>query len=271
MVKGCYFMYLEGCKRTKHGVPLHTEEDFKGMRAAGRLAREVLDYISEFVKTGVSTEYLNDLCHEFIVKNGAIAAPLNYRGFPKSICTSINHVVCHGIPSKLEILKSGDIMNIDITVILNGYYGDTSRMYFTEKVGTMAERLCKVTLEAMNLGIAQARPGKTLRDVAIAIQNHVEKNGYSCVRDFCGHGIGKVFHMPELQIMHYNDTRSRYQDMQIEEGMCFTIEPMVNVGGYKTVMSKLDGWTATTKDRSLSAQYEHTIGITKSGNEIFTL
>jgi methionyl aminopeptidase len=260
----------ENYKKSASGIWIHTEEDFEGMRKAGKLAKAVLEYISEFVKPGVSTGYLNDLCHEFTVKNGAISAPLNYHGFPKSICTSINNVVCHGIPSEKEILKDGDIANIDVTVILNGYYGDTSRMYFVGKPSGMAERLCKVTKEALMLGIEKAKPGKTLRDIAIAIQTHVENNGYSCVRDFCGHGIGKIFHM-EPQIMHFNEPKMKYQDLILEEGMFFTIEPMVNAGKYQVSVSKEDGWTATTKDKSLSAQYEHTIGITKTGNEIFTL
>jgi len=264
----------ENYKRSSSGILIHVEEDFEGMRKAGKLAKQVLDYISEFVKEGVSTGYLNDLCHDFIIKNGAIPAPLNYRGlimpFPKSICTSVNNVVCHGIPSEKEILKEGDVMNIDVTVILNGYHGDTSRMYFASKPSIMAERLCKITKEAMMLGIEKAKPGNTLRQIAIAIQNHVENNGYSCVRDFCGHGTGKIFHM-EPQIMHFNEPKSKYQDLILEEGMFFTIEPMVNAEKYQTVVSKTDGWVATTKDKSLSAQYEHTIGITKTGNEIFTL
>jgi methionyl aminopeptidase len=260
----------EKYKKTLYGVVLHTETDFIGMRAAGRLGREVLDYIAPFVKPEVSTGYLDRLCHEFIIKNNAIPAPLNYKGFPKSVCTSVNNVVCHGIPSDNHILKEGDSLNIDVTVILDGYYGDTSRMYFVGKPGLLALNLAKVTYDAMMKGIEAAKPKNTIRDIAKAIQKHVEDAGYSCVRDFCGHGIGKIFHM-NPQIMHYNETKSKYQDMPLEEGMFFTIEPMVNAGKYKTVVSREDGWTATTKDKSLSAQYEHTIGITKTGNEIFTL
>jgi methionyl aminopeptidase len=260
----------ENYKKSISGVFLHNLEDFEGMRKAGKLAKQVLDFISTHIDVGISTLKLDELCHNFILKNGAIPAPLGYRGYPKSICTSINNVVCHGIPSEKEILKNGDILNIDVTVILDGYYGDTSRMFFAGKPSLMAERLCKVTFDAMMLGIDKTKPGATLREIGLVIQNYVEKNGYSCVRDFCGHGIGKVFHM-EPQIMHFNDVKNKYQDIKIEEGMFFTIEPMVNAGKYQTVVSKVDGWTATTKDRSLSAQYEHTIGINANGNEIFTL
>jgi methionyl aminopeptidase len=258
----------KGYKKTVNGIYIHTPEDFVGMRKAGALAKSTLDYIEEHVKPGASTSALNDLCHEFITSKGATSAPLWYKGFPKSICTSVNHVVCHGIPSETEILKEEDILNIDITVILNGYHGDTSRMFLLGNKAARGRRLCEVTKEAMELGIEKAKPGNTLRDIAIAIENYVKKNGYSCVRDFCGHGIGKVFHM-EPQIMHYNEPKCQ-QDIVLEEGMFFTIEPMVNMGKYKVSISETDGWTATTKDKTLSAQYEHTIGITKNGNEVFT-
>lgn len=260
---------MKGYKKTADGIYIHTKEDFDGMREAGFLAKSVLDFIQEYVRPGVSTSKLNDLCHDFITSKGAVSAPLWYKGFPKSICTSINHVVCHGIPSETEVLKDEDILNIDITVILNGYHGDTSRMFLLGNKAIRGRRLCEITKEAMELGIEKAKPGNTLRDIAVAIENHVKKNGYSCVRDFCGHGIGKVFHM-EPQIMHYNEPKSRHQDIILEEGMFFTIEPMVNMGKYKVSISEADGWTATTKDKTLSAQYEHTIGITKNGNEIFT-
>ena len=269
-------MYDASYKKTQKGVIIHKPEDFEGMRKAGKLASQVLDFIKEHVEVGASTEKLNSLCHEFVTNAGAISAPLGYgeikghrMAFPKSVCTSVNHVVCHGIPSPNEILKNGDIVNIDVTVILNGYYGDTSRMFFAGKPSLMAQRLCQVTYDAMMFGIEAAKKGNTLRHIAKVIQGHVEKNGYSCVRDFCGHGIGKIFHT-EPQVMHFNESRSDYQDMTLEEGMFFTIEPMVNAGKYQTVVSKSDGWTATTKDKSLSAQYEHTIGITKDGREIFT-
>lgn len=262
-------MYSLDYKKNAAGIYLHTEVDFEGMRKAGSLAKKLLDYIEQYVKAGVSTAHLNDLCEEFTLKNGAISAPLNYKGYPKSICTSVNYVVCHGIPSEKEILKEGDIVNVDVTLIVDGYYGDTSRMFFVGKPSKMAERLCNVTYEALELAIEKAKPGNTIREIGKVIQTYVEKNGYSVVRDFCGHGIGKIFHM-EPQIMHFNEPKSKYQDIVLEEGMFFTIEPMVNAGKYKTVVSKEDGWTATTKDKSLSAQYEHTIGITKTGNEIFT-
>lgn len=256
--------------RKSGDVVIHTEADYVGMRKAGKLAREVLDFVTPYVKEGVSTLYLNDICHDFIIKNGAIPAPLNYNGFPKSICTSVNHVVCHGIPSAEKTLKTGDIMNIDVTVILDGYHGDTNRMYTVGKPSILCQRLIDVTYDAMMAGIEQAKPGNTLRDIAIAIEAIVKKNGFSCVRDFCGHGIGKVFHMAP-QVVHYNEKESDYQDsVVLEEGMFFTVEPMVNVGTYHTIVSKFDNWTATTRDKKPSAQFEHTIGITKNGNEIFT-
>ena len=262
----------ENYKRTAQNIVLHKEEDWHGMRKAGKLARKVLDFIATYVKDGVSTLELNDLCHDFIIKNGAIPAPLNYGEPPflKSICTSVNHVVCHGIPSAEKILKNGDIMNIDVTVILNGYHGDTSRMYTVGKPTIQGERLINATYDAMMAGIEIIKPGKTLRDIAIAIETLVSNYGYSCVRDFCGHGIGKVFHM-EPQVMHYNEKTHPYQDILLEEGMFFTVEPMVNVGKPATIVSKIDGWTATTRDKKLSAQFEHTIGVTVNGFEIFTL
>ncbi len=262
----------EGYKRTAQNIVIHKEEDWHGMRKAGKLARQVLDFITPYVKDGISTLELNDLCHDFIIKNGAIPAPLNYGEppFPKSVCTSVNHVVCHGIPSAEKILKNGDIMNIDVTVILNGYHGDTSRMYAVGKPTIQGERLINATYDAMMAGIETIKPGKTLRDIATAIETVVNKYGYSCVRDFCGHGIGKVFHM-EPQIMHYNEKTHPYQDIQLEEGMFFTVEPMVNVGKPATIVSKIDGWTATTRDKKPSAQFEHTIGVTSNGFEVFTV
>lgn len=256
----------------KNSVIIHKAEDFEGMRKAGKLARKVLDFIAPYVKEGVSTLYLNDLCHDFIIKNNAIPAPLNYGNppFPKSICTSVNHVVCHGIPSAEKTLKTGDIMNIDTTVILDGYYGDTSRMYTTGKPSILCQRLINATYDATMAGIEKAKPGNTLRDIATAIEEIVKKAGFSCVRDFCGHGIGKIFHMAP-QIMHYNEKTSDYQDLVLEEGMFFTVEPMVNVGTHHTIISKFDQWTATTRDKKPSAQFEHTVGITATGNEIFTL
>lgn len=247
-------------------ITIHSQQDFVNMRKAGKLAAEILDFVAQHINVGVSTEHLNELCHNKIIESGAIPAPLNYKGFPKSICTSINHVVCHGIPSADKILKNGDILNIDVTVILNGWYGDSSRMYFVGEPSIKAKRLCQITYDAMMLGIEQVKPGNTLGDIGFVIQEYVEKNGFSVVRDYCGHGIGKVFHA-EPSVLHYG---KKGKGITLEEGMFFTIEPMVNAGGYETILSKHDGWTVTTRDKSLSAQFEHTIGVTKDGFEIFT-
>ncbi len=246
-------------------VTIHNEKDFAKMRSAGRLAAEILDFITPFAKAGISTEELNKLCHNKIIENGAIPAPLNYRGFPKSICTSVNHVVCHGIPSQ-RILINGDILNIDVTVILDGWYGDSSRMYYIGEPSIKAKRLCQTTYEAMMLGIEQVKPGKTLGDIGNAIQTYAEKQGFSVVRDYCGHGIGRVFHA-EPSVLHYG---KKGQGLTLEEGMFFTVEPMINEGKYETILSKIDGWTVTTRDKSLSAQFEHTVAVTKDGVEIFT-
>lgn len=235
------------------------------MRKAGALAAEILDFITPFVKPGVITAELDRLCHERILAAGAIPAPLNYRGYPKSICTSVNHVVCHGIPGE-KVLVAGDILNIDVTVILGGWFGDSSRMYPVGEVALKAKRLIDVTYEAMMRGIAVVRPGATLGDVGHAIQSHVEANRCSVVRDFCGHGLGRVFHEPP-NVMHFGKPG---EGMVLQEGMFFTIEPMVNLGRYETKILA-DGWTAVTKDRSLSAQFEHSIGVTANGCEIFTL
>jgi methionyl aminopeptidase len=249
-------------------ITIYNQEDFKALRVAGRLAAETLDYIAEFIQEGVSTLKLNDLCDDFIKQNGGISADLGYRGYPKSVCISINHVVCHGIPSDTKILKNGDILNIDVTVIVNGYYGDTSRMYYVGDVSIKAKRLCEATYKSMMLGIEQVKPGNHLGDIGYAIQNYAEGEGFSVVRDYCGHGIGKVFHDPDLQILHYG---KKGTGILIQEGMVFTIEPMINVGDYRTTLSKIDGWTVTTKDKSLSAQFEHTMRVTSDGVEIFTL
>ena len=246
-------------------ITIHKPDDFIKMRAAGKLAAEVLDYITEFAKPNVTTNYLNDLCHEYIVSHGAIPAPLNYKGFPKSICTSINHVVCHGIPGE-KMLKNGDILNIDVTVILDGWHGDTSRMFLIGDVAIKPRRIVQVTYDAMMKGIEIIKPGKTFGDIGHVIQQYVEKHNYSVVRDYCGHGIGRVFH-DEPSVVHYGKAGS---GPVIEEGMFFTVEPMVNAGHYATLLSNLDGWTVTTRDKSLSAQFEHTIGVTKDGFEIFT-
>jgi len=245
-------------------IILHGPEGFAAMRAACRLAAETLDFIAPYVQPGVTTEELDRLCAEFIADHGATSAPLNYKGFPKSICTSINHVVCHGIPGPKR-LKNGDIMNIDVTPILNGWHGDSSRMYYVGDVGVKARRLCEVTYESMMRGIAVIKPGATLGDVGHAIQSFVEPLRYSVVRDFCGHGVGRVFHTAP-SVMHFGRPGT---GTVLHEGMIFTVEPMINTGRYETKILS-DGWTAVTKDRSLSAQFEHTIGVTADGVEIFT-
>ncbi len=245
-------------------ITLHNAEAFEGMRCAGRLAAETLDYITPHVKPGVSTGELDQLCHDFIVSHNAIPAPLGYRDFPKSVCTSVNHVVCHGIPGAKR-LREADIINIDVTVILDGWYGDTSRMFFAGEVGVKAKRLVDVTHEALMRGIAAARPGATLGDVGHAIQSYAESQRCSVVRDFCGHGLGRVFHAPP-NVLHFGRPG---QGQVLKESMFFTIEPMINAGSHE-VKVREDGWTAVTKDRSLSAQFEHSIGITRDGCEIFT-
>ena len=246
-------------------IKIHTSKDFEKMQEAGVLAARTLDFITEYVVPGVTTDRLNDLCHEFIISQGGIPAPLNYKGFPKSICTSINHVVCHGIPSDKK-LKNGDIVNIDVTVIVDGWHGDTSRMYHVGEAGIKQKRLVQVTYEAMMIGIEMVKPGVRLGDIGHAIQKHAEKNQYSVVRDYTGHGIGKIFH-DEPSVLHYGKPGT---GVILKEGMFFTIEPMINVGKYDTILSKFDGWTVTTRDKSLSAQFEHTVGVTKNGVEIFT-
>ncbi|MFT4718601.1 MAG: methionyl aminopeptidase [Rickettsiales bacterium] len=246
-------------------VIIHTEEGFKKMRKAGYLAAEILDYIGDFVRPGITTNELNDLCHNKIIENDAIPAPLNYKGFPKSVCTSINHVICHGIPNDKK-LKNGDMINIDVTVIIDGWHGDTSRTYYAGKPTIKAKRLCQTTYEAMMLGIEQVKPEATLGDIGYVIQKYAEDAGYSVVRDYCGHGIGKVFHT-EPNVLHYGKANT---GLILKEGMFFTIEPMINEGRKETILSKHDNWTVTTRDKSLSAQFEHTIGVTKNGYEIFT-
>jgi methionyl aminopeptidase len=246
-------------------ITIHPPEDFAGMRAAGRLAAECLDMITPHVQPGVTTAELDRLCHEFIVGHDAQPAPLNYRGFPKSICTSINHVVCHGIPGDRRLLD-GDIVNIDVTVILDGWHGDTSRMYVAGAASTRARMLMQVTYDSMMRGVEAVAPGATLGDIGYAIQTYVEANRFSVVRDFCGHGIGRTFHAPP-NILHYG---RRGDGPVLKPGMFFTIEPMVN-SGRPEVKILDDGWTAVTRDRSLSAQFEHMIGVTDDGCEIFTL
>jgi methionyl aminopeptidase len=253
-------------------VSIKTPDQIEKMRIAGALAAEVLEMIGEHVKPGVTTDELNSICHNHIVNvQKAIPAPLNYGsapgrpGFPKSICTSLNHVVCHGIPND-KPLKDGDSLNIDVTVIKDGYHGDTSKMFLVGKVPEWAEKLARVTQESMYLGIQAVRPGAHLGDIGEVIQKHAEKNGFSVVREYCGHGIGAVFH-EEPQVLHYGRAGT---GIELKEGMIFTIEPMLNQGRYETRLLG-DGWTAITKDRKLSAQWEHTILVTANGYEILTL
>ncbi|MAD92068.1 MAG: type I methionyl aminopeptidase [Gammaproteobacteria bacterium] len=247
-------------------VIIKTIEEQEKMRLAGKLAAEVLDMIEEYVKPGISTYELDKICHEYITQiQNAIPAPLNYRGFPKSICTSVNHVVCHGIPSN-KILKNGDSLNIDITIIKDGFHGDTSRMFFVGKPSIQAKRLSEVTFESMWLAIEELGPGKYLGNIGAAIQKNVEKNRFSVVREYCGHGIGQLFH-EDPQVLHYGKHGT---GLQLQEGMILTIEPMVNAGK-ASVRLLPDGWTVVTKDHSLSAQWEHTCLITKDGYEVLTL
>ncbi len=251
---------------TDDGIEIHPAADFAVMRAAGKLAAQTLDYITEHVQPGVATEELDRLCHLYITKHGAIPAPLNYKGFPKSICTSINHVVCHGIPGERKLIE-GDIVNIDVTVILDGWHGDTSRMYFVgDKIPVKAQKLCDVTYDSMMAGIEAVKPGATLGDIGNAIQRVAEAARFSVVRDFCGHGLGQVFHAPP-SVLHFGDPGT---GTVLEPGMFFTIEPMINAGHYDTKVLS-DGWTAVTRDKSLSAQYEHSLAVTETGFEIFTL
>jgi methionyl aminopeptidase len=252
-------------------ITIHNADDIAGMRIAGKLASEVLDYITPFVVNGVTTEKLDQLCHDYIVNvQKAIPAPLNYAPdghtpYPKSICTSVNHQICHGVPGN-KVLKNGDIVNIDITVIKNGYHGDTSRMFHVGETSIQAKRLSEITYQAMWLGIRQVKPDATLGDIGHAIQTFAEKNGYSVVREFCGHGIGKKFH-EEPQVLHYGKAGA---GLKLKAGMMFTIEPMINAGK-RDIKQLPDGWTIVTKDRSLSAQWEHTILVTETGYEVMTL
>jgi methionyl aminopeptidase len=247
-------------------VTIKTPDEQEKMRIAGRLAADVLDMIGEHVVPGVTTDELNDICHRHITETQqAVPAPLNYKGFPKSICTSVNHVVCHGIPGDRK-LKAGDAVNIDVTVIKDGYHGDTSRMFFVGKPGVQAERLSTVAYEAMWLGIEQLAPGKHLGDIGEAIQTHVERSRFSVVREYCGHGIGRIFH-EDPQVLHYGKAGS---GLELKAGMTLTVEPMVNAGK-RHVRLLPDGWTVVTRDHSLSAQWEHTVLITGTGYEVLTL
>ena len=240
-------------------------EEIEKMRVAGRLAAEVLEMIGGYVEPGVSTEELDQICHEYIVdKQKAIPAPLNYRGFPKSICTSVNHQVCHGIPGN-KILKNGDIVNIDVTVIKDGFHGDTSKMFFVGEPSVAGKRLAGISHECLKIGIDMVKPGLQLGDIGHAIQQHAEANHCSIVREYCGHGIGKGFH-EDPQVLHYGRPDT---GVELEPGMVFTIEPMINLGRRETKLLP-DGWTVVTRDRSLSAQWEHTIAVTEDGYDVLT-
>ena len=247
-------------------IRIHDAEDFEGMRLAGRLAAETLDFVTPFVMPGVTTAKLNELAETFIRDHGATPAPLGYRGYPKATCISLNHVVCHGIPGDRRLVD-GDILNIDITVILDGWHGDSSRMYYAgDKISVKARRLVDVTYEALMRGIAVVRPGATVGDIGHAIQSFVEDQRFSVVRDFCGHGLGRVFHAAP-SVVHFGRAG---EGPELAEGMFFTIEPMINAGKFDVKILS-DGWTAVTRDKSLSAQFEHSIGVTADGVEIFTL
>ncbi len=242
----------------------NSKENFDNMRVAGSLAADALDELTSHVKPGVKTNDLDKICYEFIKDNGGFSAPLYYKGYPKSCCTSVNHVVCHGIPSE-KYLKEGDILNIDVTAIVNGWHGDTSRMFFVGEVSAKCKNLILTTYESMMKGISIIKSGVHLGDIGETIQSYVEKKGYSVVRDFCGHGIGQTFHQSP-NVLHYG---KKGDGIKLETGMMFTIEPMINEGKYNTKILN-DGWTAVTKDKTLSAQFEHTIGVTEDGYEIFT-
>ncbi len=256
---------FEPAKRAHFAVALHSASDFEGMRRAGRIAAEVLDLLVPEVKPGVTTAHLDKLAFDHVIAQGAIPACLGYRGYRHTLCTSINHVVCHGIPND-KPLRDGDIVNIDVTVIVDGWHGDTSRMYLVGDVKLKARRLVDITYECMMRGIAQVKPGNTTGDIGHAIQAYAEgQERCAVVRDFCGHGVGKVFHaLPN--IVHYGKAG---HGMALKPGMFFTVEPMINLGGYGVKVLN-DGWTAVTRDRSLSAQFEHTVGVTEDGVEIFT-
>lgn len=247
-------------------VTLHTAADFEKMRAAGRLAAQTLDYVTPHIVEGITTEEINRLCHDFISQRGARPASLHYKGFPKSVCTSLNHVVCHGIPSDQKYLKAGDILNLDVALVLDGWHGDTSRMFKIGKPGVKADKLIAATYEAMMRGIEVIRPGATLGDIGAAIEETAKKHRFSVVRDFCGHGLGQVFHAAP-NILNFGKAGKGFV---LQEGMFFTVEPMLNAGkaGIKVLS---DGWTAVTRDKSLSAQWEHALGVTATGFEIFTL
>ena len=240
------------------------KESFEQTKIAGSLAAGALDEVTSFVKPGITTDQLDEICYEFVRDNGGYSAPLFYRGFPKSCCTSANHVVCHGIPTN-KFLEDGDIINIDVTTVVNGWHGDTSRMFYVGEVSTKSKNLISATYQSMMKAISIIRNGIKLGDIGEIIQTYVEEKGFSVVRDFCGHGIGTTFHEPP-NILHYG---KKGEGIELQTGMLFTVEPMINEGTYHTKVLR-DGWTAVTKDKSLSAQFEHTVGVTKNGFEIFT-
>jgi len=254
-------------------IKLHGAEAFEGMRAAGRLAASALDMVAEHVAPGVSTQRIDDLVLEFVMDHGAVPATVGYRGYRHASCISLNHVVCHGIPSE-KTFKDGDIANIDVTVIVDGWHGDTSRMFYAGEPKVKAQRLCDVTFEAMWKGIDAVKPGATLYDIGKAIQSHAEGAGYSVVRDFCGHGLGRLFH-DAPNVVHYGEFMDRTgyvhqaDKTELKPGMIFTIEPMINIGKPDVKLLK-DGWTAVTRDKSLTAQFEHSVGVTEDGVEVFT-
>lgn len=259
-----YVSAHETTPRNTGHIKLYAPEDFEGMRRAGRLAAACLDMLAAETKEGVTTGRLDDLARQFVLDNGALPACLGYKGYRHTICTSINHVVCHGIPGA-RVLRDGDMLNIDVTVIVDGWHGDTSRMYAVGEVRRKAARLMDVTYEAMMIGIRTIKPGVTLGDLGHAIQSYVERQRCTVVRDFCGHGVGRVFH-DAPNILHFG---TRGEGPELKPGMMFTVEPMVNIGG-PAVKVLNDGWTAVTKDKQPSAQYEHTVGVTETGVEIFT-
>lgn len=246
------------------GIKIYNKKDFTSMRKAGQLAARVLDFISNYIKIGVTTDTLNTLCHNFIKNNNAIPAPLHYQGYPKSICTSINNVVCHGIPSNRK-LRNKDVINIDVAIILHGWYGDTSRTYIVGDKDIENIKLCKATYESMLQGISVVKPGVRFYEIGKKIEEYISSFKYSIVEDYCGHGIGRNFHETP-NILHYKNASS---NIRMEEGMFFTIEPMINLGSNRTKILE-DNWTVVTEDGKISAQFEHTIGVTKSGYEIFT-
>ena len=248
----------------RENIIIHSPEDYEGMRRAGKLAAETLDMITPYVQPGITTEELDKICNDFILANGGVSACLGYRGYPKSVCISLNHVICHGIPGPRKLV-AGDILNIDVTVIVDGWYGDTSRMYTVGKIPVKAKRLIDITFETMWRGIEQVKPGATLGDIGHAMQKYAESQRCSVVKDFCGHGLGRVFHCAP-NVLNYGRAK---EGLVLQEGMFFTIEPMVNLGGDDLKVLS-DGWTAVTRDMSLSAQFEHSLAVTATGYEIFT-